>query len=171
MTTSAAELVFHSDSPEATLAIGHALGRVAEPGLVVALVGPLGAGKTQFVRGVVQGLDVPDPRVVSSPTFVLLQEYAGRLPIYHFDTYRLTSPRQFADLGPEEYFEGNGICLVEWADRIASQLPDDRLELRIAMDGPTQRTLTFTPIGLGIAARVFGGLRKIGPAAQKASMQ
>ena len=143
MTISTAELIVHSDSPEATLALGRALGRAAEPGLVVALIGPLGAGKTQLVRGVAEGLEVADSRIVSSPTFVLIQEYAGRLPIYHFDTYRLTRPDQFTDLGPEEYFEGDGVCLVEWADRVSNCLPSDRLALDIRIDAPTIRQITL----------------------------
>jgi tRNA threonylcarbamoyladenosine biosynthesis protein TsaE len=147
MSTAAAELILHSDSPEATLAIGRALGRAAEPGLVVALIGPLGAGKTQLVRGVAEGLEVPDSRAVSSPTFVLIQEYAGRLPIYHFDTYRLTRPDQFADLGPEEYFEGDGVCLVEWADRVREILPGEPLEIHIEIFAESRRRLLFRAIG------------------------
>ena len=147
MSTSAAELILHSESPEATLAIGRALGRAAEPGLVVALIGPLGAGKTQLVRGVAEGLEVPDSRAVSSPTFVLIQEYAGRLPIYHFDTYRLTRPDQFTDLGPEEYFEGDGVCLIEWADRVFAHLPNDRLEIQLVLRGESARDLYLSASG------------------------
>ncbi len=138
------ELVLYSDSPVATHAIGRVLGRIAEPGLVVALIGPLGAGKTQFVRGVAEGLEVPDAvRIVSSPTFVLIQEYAGRLPIYHFDTYRLSRPEQFAELGPHEYFDGDGVCLVEWADRVAEYLPTGRLDVRFAIHGESSREIRF----------------------------
>ena len=147
MSTSVTEFVLQSDSPEATLAIGRALGRAAEPSLIVALIGPLGAGKTQLVRGVAEGLEVADSRVVSSPTFVLIQEYAGRLPIYHFDTYRLTRPDQFSELGPEEYFEGDGVCLVEWADRIESHLPTERLEVQIKVCGETGRLLQLHAFG------------------------
>src|SRR5262245_55532393 len=100
MTTFERELTVHSDSPEATMRIGRGLGRACEPGLVIGLIGPLGAGKTQLLRGLTEGLEVPDSRAVSSPTFVLVQEYFGRLPIYHFDTYRLTSAEQFSALGP-----------------------------------------------------------------------
>ena len=160
MTTSpAAELVLQSDSPEATLAIGRALGRAAEPGLVVALIGPLGAGKTQLVRGVAEGLEVLDSRVVSSPTFVLIQEYAGRLPIYHFDTYRLARPEQFSDLGPEEYFEGDGICLIEWADRVLDYLPSDRLEIQLIMRSESSRDLVLSAPSGTRSFRVLEKLR------------
>ena len=154
MTTSDRERAFCSHSTDETLALGRALGRAAEPGLVVALVGPLGAGKTHFVRGVAEGLETPDARLVSSPTFVLLQEYAGRLPIYHFDTYRLATADQFAALGAEEYFEADGVSLVEWADRILEQLPADRLEVRIEMSGATERRLRIASRGPR-AARVL----------------
>jgi tRNA threonylcarbamoyladenosine biosynthesis protein TsaE len=147
MTTSDHELTLHSDGPQATLAIGRALGRAAESGLVIALIGPLGAGKTLLVRGIAEGLDVVDARAVSSPTFVLIQEYAARLPIYHFDTYRLTDANQFAALGPDEYFEGDGVCLVEWADRVADLLPADRLDVRFLIQGPTTRLLSLRTAG------------------------
>jgi tRNA threonylcarbamoyladenosine biosynthesis protein TsaE len=154
MTTSGNELTLHSHSLEATLAIGRALGQAAEPGLVVALIGPLGAGKTQLVRGVAEGLEVADPRVVSSPTFVLIQEYEGRLPIFHFDTYRLRRPEQFTQLGPEELFESDGVCLVEWADRVIEFLPSDRLEIQIGIQGPDCRLISMRATG-GKAMRVM----------------
>src|SRR5262245_20042519 len=91
---------------DSTRDLGLRLGRALFPGAVLALVGPLGAGKTHLSRAVAEGLDVPDPRVVTSPTFVLIQEYAGRLPIYHFDAYRLPGAGPFSDLGAHEYLEG-----------------------------------------------------------------
>src|SRR5437867_9640444 len=100
---------------DATMQFGRRLAQLLFPGAVVALIGPLGAGKTQLVRAVAEGLGIADSRAVSSPTFVLIQEYAARLPIYHFDAYRLHGPREFFDLGAHEYFEGKGVCLVEWA--------------------------------------------------------
>src|SRR5262245_34174107 len=98
MTTSSRELLLDSQSPDETHHVGRSLGIFSEPELVVGLIGPLGAGKTHFVRGIAEGLGVSDSRVVSSPTFVLIQQYAGRLAIYHFDTYRLATPGDFADL-------------------------------------------------------------------------
>jgi tRNA threonylcarbamoyladenosine biosynthesis protein TsaE len=138
---------------------------VAEPGLVIALVGPLGAGKTLFVRAVAEGLDIADSRLICSPTFVLMQEYTARLPIYHFDTYRLTSPAQFAALGPEEYFEGDGVCLVEWADRVTNLLPADLLTVRFIIAGPTDRELLMHPQG-ECALRVLTRLWPLAQAAQ-----
>src|SRR6516162_9175683 len=95
----------------ATEASGRRLGALLFPGAVVALVGSLGAGKTHLTRAVAEGLGIADSRVVSSPTFVLIQEYRARLPVYHFDAYRLPGESAFFDLGVYEYFEGKGVCL------------------------------------------------------------
>jgi tRNA threonylcarbamoyladenosine biosynthesis protein TsaE len=124
---------------EATMNLGRRLGALLFPGAVVGLVGPLGAGKTHLVRAVAEGLGVADSRVVSSPTFVLVQEYRGRLPIYHFDAYRLRRETEFLDLGAHEYFEGDGVCLVEWADRVSSCLPGALLRLTLIVTGENSR--------------------------------
>lgn len=108
-------------------------------GAVIGLVGPLGAGKTRLVRAIASGLDIVNPRLVTSPTFVLIQEYAARMPIYHFDAYRLESEAEFLDLGAHEYFAGKGVCLIEWADRVANCLPTDRLTIQIEVTGVTSR--------------------------------
>src|SRR5881227_2441718 len=98
---------------DTTMAWGRRLADQLFPGAVVALVGTLGAGKTHLVRAIAEGLGIADSRAVTSPTFVLIQEYAARLPIYHFDAYRLRTAAEFADLGVHEYLEGDGVCLVE----------------------------------------------------------
>src|ERR671929_821501 len=133
--------------PEATRAFGRRLGGLLFPGAVVALVGPLGAGKTHLVRAVAEGLGVRDGRAVTSPTFVLIQEYPARLPIYHFDAYRLNGPREFAELGVDEYFHGDGVCLVEWADKVEATLPAEHLRVEIAITGETARRFTVTATG------------------------
>ncbi len=129
------------DMPDlaATAAFGRRLGGLLFPGAVVALVGELGAGKTHLARAIAEGLGVPDSRVVTSPTFVLVQEYQGRLPISHFDAYRLHSEGEFADLGAAEYFEGGGVSLVEWADRVPGCLPAEHLRVTLAITGETSR--------------------------------
>jgi tRNA threonylcarbamoyladenosine biosynthesis protein TsaE len=123
----------------ATEELGRRLGRVLFPGAVVALVGPLGAGKTHLTRAVAAGLGVPDPRIVTSPTFVLIQEYQGRLPVYHFDAYRLSGAAPFAELGVHEYLEGDGVCLIEWADRVEECLPAEHLRITLSVTGETAR--------------------------------
>src|SRR5215470_13411924 len=116
---------FTQDLPDlaATDAFGRRLGTFLFPGAVVALVGPLGAGKTHLVRAIALGLGLADGRLVSSPTFVLIHEYDARLPVYHFDAYRLKDEAEFLDLGVYEYFAARGVCLVEWADRVETILP------------------------------------------------
>src|SRR5688500_11061951 len=114
-------------SLEETNAFGARLASFLFPGAVIALIGPLGVAKTHFVRSIAVGLVIDNPTQVNSPTFVLIQEYDARLPIYHFDAYRLKSSTEFRDLGVHEYFEGDGVCLVEWADKVADCMPDEYL--------------------------------------------
>jgi len=128
VTPASAQRTVHLASLAATEQFGRWLGQRLFAGAVVGLCGPLGAGKTQLARAIAQGLAIGNVRVVNSPTFVLLQEYHdARLPIYHFDLYRLTDERQLAELGAEEYFYGQGVCLIEWADRFLAALPEERL--------------------------------------------
>jgi tRNA threonylcarbamoyladenosine biosynthesis protein TsaE len=140
---------------EATHRLGLALGRRLGPGAVVALVGPLGAGKTNLSRALAEGLGA-DPRLVTSPTFVLIQEYPGRVPVYHFDAYRLAGAGPFADLGAHEYLEGDGVCLVEWADRVAPCLPADHLRVELEVTGETSRRARLEATGPRHAAVLAG---------------
>ena len=137
---------FTSSSEAETEALAKHLADALEPGTVVALVGNLGAGKTRLVRAVAEALGV-DPRAIASPTFVLVHEYAGRLPIFHFDIYRLRNPADFLDLGADEYLNAEGVCFVEWADRVEELLPSDHLRIEITPTGPTHRTFRFVPRG------------------------
>src|SRR5919107_5085165 len=131
----------------ATEAFGQRLGELLFPGAVIALVGQLGAGKTYLTRAIAEGLGVRNPAAVNSPTFVLIQEYPARLPIYHFDAYRLTGPREFAELGVDEYFRGDGVCLVEWADKVAETLPADLLRIEIEIVDENRRRFTLPAAG------------------------
>jgi tRNA threonylcarbamoyladenosine biosynthesis protein TsaE len=148
------ELLITVDDLAATEAFGRRLGRLLFPGAVVALIGPLGAGKTHLARAIAEGLDIADRRAVSSPTFVLIQEYDARLPIYHFDAYRLPGPSEFVALGVDEYFSGKGVCLVEWADRVAAALPADHLRIGIRVIGESTRELHIAGHGERHAAIV-----------------
>lgn len=139
-----------------TEALGRRLGELLFPGAVVALVGQLGAGKTHLTRAIAEGLSVRNPLAVNSPTFVLIQEYAGPVPVYHFDTYRLIGPREFAELGVEEYFTGDGVCVVEWADKVTEVLPKDHLRIVIEHTSETGRRFTLTAFGERYEAIVGG---------------
>jgi len=134
------------ESLEQTRKLGNCLGKLVQPGTVVSLVGDLGAGKTQFTIAVAEGLGI-DGESVSSPTFMLIHEYSGRIPLYHFDTYRVRDSDEFADLGVDEYFFGDGVCLVEWGDRFHEFLPEDLLRIEIGILGETQRRLNISACG------------------------
>ena len=142
-----AALVLDLSDPTATAAFGRRLGRLLFPGSVVGLIGALGAGKTFLVRAVAEGLEIRDSRAVTSPTFVLIQEYAARLPIYHFDAYRLRSEAEFFDLGVHEYFASPGVCLIEWADRVQGCLPAERLGIELIVTGETGRKALLQATG------------------------
>jgi len=149
----------------ATEDLGRHLAERLFPGAVVALVGPLGAGKTQLVRAIAEGLGIADSRAVSSPTFVLIQEYSAQLPIYHFDAYRLRTEAEFFDLGAHEYFEGQGVCLVEWADRVPGCLPAEHLRVGLEITGETSRRAVLEGRGERCAAvvRALAATRRTGP--------
>jgi len=126
-----------------TQRLGAALAELLPGGTVVALVGTLGAGKTRLVQAVAAALGVPR-EAVTSPTFVLVNEYRqGRLPVYHFDTYRLKDDDEFFELGPDEYFDSDGLTFIEWADRVAHLLPDERIEVTLEVAGDTARRATI----------------------------
>lgn len=126
---------------EETRAAGRALAAAFDPGDVIGLVGPLGAGKTQFVKGLAAGLGVADERGVNSPTFVLVQEYHGRLTLYHIDAYRLARAAELAALGFDELCEAGGVVVVEWADRVESLLPDSAFRIDLLPLDATARRL------------------------------
>lgn len=126
--------------------LGAALAESLPSGSVIALTGTLGAGKTRLVQAAAEALGV-ESGTVTSPTFVLIREYRGRKPVYHFDAYRLRDEDEFNQLGPDEYFDAEGLSFVEWADRVETALPPDRLEIAIEVVSPTERLFTLTPRG------------------------
>lgn len=131
---------------EATLALARRLAELLRPGDVVLLEGELGAGKTCFVRGIAEGLGVRER--VLSPTFTLLREYEGRLPLYHLDAYRLEGPWDLHDLGLEEYLEGQGVLAVEWADRARGFFTGEHLDVSLAFaEGGEARRVVMRPRG------------------------
>lgn len=128
-------VVVRCESEAATEALGRALAEILCANTVLALVGSLGAGKTRLVRGIAEGLGV-DPLAVSSPTFVLINEYEGRLHVFHFDAYRLASASQFEALGVLDYWDAGGVCLVEWADRVAELIPEGAWWVTATVEAP-----------------------------------
>ncbi len=138
-------MVTVSHSPDETCRLGEILGRLAGPGDVFCLNGELGTGKTVFARGVAAGLGVEGR--LASPTFTLINEHRGRIPFYHMDVYRLSSPAEMWDLGYEEYFYGHGVTLVEWANLVEEVLPGERLDINIFQTGEQSREIVLSPRG------------------------
>jgi tRNA threonylcarbamoyladenosine biosynthesis protein TsaE len=137
---------FESNSAEDTYNIGKELGEKAEAGQVFALDGDLGTGKTVFTKGFAEGLGIKEP--VNSPTFTILQIYEdGRLPLYHFDVYRIEEPEEMDEVGFDDYIYGSGVCMIEWADQIREILPEKTRTITIRKDlskGTDYRDITIT---------------------------
>ena len=156
-------LIYHAPDESATDALGAALADVLPDGTTVALCGTLGAGKTRLVQAIAEALGI-DRRDVLSPTFVLIGEHQGRRTLYHIDAYRVASQSEFLALGADEYFDSDGLVLVEWADRVPACLPRDRLEIHIDITGPTSRRFEISALGPSYAL-VLDWLRKALPGA------
>ena len=140
--------VVETRSAEETFAFGEKIGRECTPGQVYTLIGDLGVGKTVFTQGVARGLGITEP--VNSPTFTIVQVYeGGRLPLYHFDVYRIGDVEEMDEIGYEDYFYGDGVCLIEWANLIEEILPEKYTEIRIEKDlekGFDYRKITVTEV-------------------------
>jgi tRNA threonylcarbamoyladenosine biosynthesis protein TsaE len=147
------EFAFLSKSEADTDRLGAALAQSLPPGTTVALIGTLGAGKTRLVQAVAAALGVPRD-AATSPTFVLVNEYRGRLPVYHMDAYRLRDEDEFIELGPEEYFDAAGLTFVEWADRVANCLPRDHIRIEAEALGETERRFTISATSPALAPAV-----------------
>jgi tRNA threonylcarbamoyladenosine biosynthesis protein TsaE len=148
-------VILRTTSADETRAVAAALAAHLEAGDVVVLVGDLGAGKTTFAQGIARGLGVEGP--VTSPTFTLVQQYAGRLPVAHVDVYRLDRIQELHDLGFEELIDGPGVTIIEWGDTVRQVLPPERVVVRIEpADTDDARTLTFAFEGASWRARDIG---------------
>ena len=130
-----------------TLKFGRHLGRQARPGDVFTLTGDLGAGKTTLTQAIGQGLEVPGSCYITSPTFSLLHEYPGRIPLYHMDLYRLAGEEEMEELGFEDYIYGEGLTVIEWPDRLGGLMPEDRLDIELSIVSETARKVILTAYG------------------------
>lgn len=140
---------YETNSETETFALGRMIGEEAKAGQIFTLIGDLGVGKTVFTKGLAKGLGITEP--VNSPTFTILQIYEeGRMPFYHFDVYRISDVEEMEEIGYEDYFYGDGICLIEWANLIEEILPDKLLQITIEKDlqkGFDYRKITLKEIG------------------------
>ena len=132
---------FITNSSDETIKLGEALGKNLKAGDVVAFTGTLAAGKTYFTKGIALALQIEEE--VTSPTFTIVCEYYGSLPLYHFDLYRLTSYDDFYDLGGEEYLYGEGVCVIEWSEKILRELPKNTIFVDIQIKSETIREITI----------------------------
>lgn len=134
-------MTFETHSPEQTEALGEALGKVLKPGTVVAYTGDLGAGKTAFTRGLAKGLGASEP--VTSPTYTIVNEYlTGRIPLFHFDMYRLGSSEDLFDIGWEDYLERGGVCALEWSENVSDAL-ENPIRVQLEKTGENARRITI----------------------------
>ena len=138
-----------TSSADETRRVGGGIGRVARPGDVILLHGELGAGKTTLTQGILQGLDGDE--YASSPTFVLVSQYEARLTLYHVDLYRIDEPGDTFELGLDEILDGDGLCVVEWAERALDQFPSERLTIELFRTGEQTRSLAIEASGPGYA--------------------
>jgi len=139
--------VFTTLSPQETEAIGEAVGSQLVAGDVVALIGELGSGKTCFTKGVAAGMGIDRAIPIVSPTFTLINEYPGRLPLYHFDLYRISTMAQILDLGCEEYFGGRGVAVIEWGERAGGLLPEEHVRVEFFFEDESMRKIAFKSVG------------------------
>ena len=136
-----------SNSEKETKKIGEALARLLKPGDNIALTGNLGSGKTTFTKGIARGLGVENPEYVNSPSFVLVREYKGRSNLYHFDLYRLDSLEEIEYIGINEYLDGDGVVVIEWAQKMGKLMPVDYMQVEIDMIDEKKRRFIFKPYG------------------------
>ncbi len=140
-------MILESLGAEETFRVGEIIGQKARPGMIFCLNGDLGAGKTVFSKGVARGLGITEP--VSSPTFTMIQEYTGgRLPLYHFDVYRIGELEEMDELGYEDYFFGQGVCLIEWSSRIDELIPEEAI--RITIEKNPEKGLSYRRITMNL---------------------
>jgi tRNA threonylcarbamoyladenosine biosynthesis protein TsaE len=139
-------MFFSSRSVKATLKFAGRLSPHLEKGDILCLYGQLGSGKTVFTKGLAQGLGIKED--IISPSFVLIRQlFSGRLPLYHFDLYRLKDVQQILAIGYEEYFYGDGVCVIEWADRLGRLRPKECLKINLQVTGPRRRRIKITALG------------------------
>ena len=141
------QITLKTCSSSQTQALGEKMGTLLRDGLVMALTGDLGSGKTTFVQGLAKGLQVPAEYYITSPTFTLINEYPGRLRLHHVDLYRIGDPEEADDIGLPDIMGGDGVTVIEWAERIQSELPEDKLQIHFEISDRQSRNMTVIATG------------------------
>ena len=139
-------MILTTRSAEETIKLGEKIAGRLKPGDMVALCGDLGAGKTTFVKGIAKGLGVHDYKYVNSPSFVLVREYKGRIPLFHFDIYRLEHLKDIEDIGYEDYLARKGVVVIEWSSKMKRILPDRHLEVTLKIKSADERAINIKEI-------------------------
>jgi tRNA threonylcarbamoyladenosine biosynthesis protein TsaE len=134
-------LIIHTKTSNETIALGEIIGSFLKKGDIIALKGSLAAGKTTITKGIARSLGIAED--VTSPTFTLISEYEGKIPLYHFDVYRLDTIEDFINLGSEELLYGNGVCIIEWSEKIFSELPDYTISIHLETQSDNSRKITI----------------------------
>ncbi len=134
-------------SPEETRELGQTIGSFLKAGTVLALTGELGSGKTVFIQGLAQGLDIPDEYYITSPTYTLINEYPGRIILFHVDLYRLNDPSEYEDIGLHEVLESKGVVAIEWANMLPENMLDNHIALDIRISGTDSRDIVLSAQG------------------------
>ena len=136
-------MIFTTTNPDETIKLGEKIARRLKPGDLIALSGELGAGKTTLVKGIAKGLGVKNYRYVNSPSFVLVKEYKGKIPLFHFDIYRLNNLKDIEDIGYEDYLARDGVIVIEWSGKMARILPKKHLNVALKIKSPGKRTIAL----------------------------
>lgn len=148
-------------SPAETITLGRKIAKLLNPGDIICLSGNLGSGKTTLAKGIAKGLSI-DPVKVNSPTFVIMNAYEGRLPLYHFDLYRLNKMQEMGVIGYDEFLYGEGVSLIEWGERLEKLLPKEFLNVKIVQSGELERQFCFEAVGTKYKSMVdqIGGIKR-----------
>jgi len=135
---------YFTNSSEETIALGKKIGEVLKPGDVLGFYGELGSGKTTMIKGIAIGLGVKEENLVKSPSFIMINEYKGRYPIYHIDLYRIKNTEEILSIGLDEYIYGDGVCLIEWAEKAEGDLPENLIKVELEVVKPEERRVTIS---------------------------
>jgi len=135
---------FHTKSSNETIALGRKIGAALKPGDVLGFYGELGSGKTTMIKGIAMGLGVKEQAIVKSPSFIMVNEYKGRCPIYHIDLYRVKDAEELASIGFDDYLYGDGVCLIEWAEKAGNELPENIITVELEVTSPDERKVKIS---------------------------